>query len=170
MRSPIGREVSMVRCWIMRFSVKSLAGLLVIVAGGSGQEFRLEIRKVWDDQAVAGFEVPLAQPDRSPRHLSSRDYYALKVRPIYKTYPMYEPGKEPAGYLDWLKQQEPEIVFDPAKLKTKEDWIAAGKLVFEHEPLVSPLPPGGPFFKNPLLASKEGILPPFIPGNRYIIR
>jgi hypothetical protein len=68
----------------MRFSISSLAGLLVIVAGGSGQEFRPEIPKVWDDQAVAGFEVPLAQPDRSPQHLSSREYYALRVRPIYK--------------------------------------------------------------------------------------
>jgi hypothetical protein len=82
----------------MRINFKPLAGLLVIVAVGSGQDFRPEIQKVWDDVAVAGFEVPLAQRDRSPRHLSSREYYALKVRPIYKTYPMHDPGKEPAGY------------------------------------------------------------------------
>ena len=41
------------------------------------------------------------------------------VRPVYKTYPIYAPGKEPADYLEWLKQQEPEIVFDAAKLKTE---------------------------------------------------
>jgi len=154
----------------MRINFKLLAWLLVTVSVGSGQDFRPEIPTVWDDKAVAGFEVPLAQRDRSPRHLSSTEYYALKVRPIYKTYPMYESGKEPAGYIEWLKQQEPEVVFDPAKLKTKGDWIAAGKLVFEHEPRVFPLPAGGPFFKTPLPATKEGILPPFIPGNRYIIR
>src|SRR5664279_4516104 len=154
----------------MRFGVKVLAELLTLVAVGSGQEFRPEIPKVWDDAASAGFEVPLAKRDRSPRHLSSSEYYALKVRPIYKTYPMYEPGKEPAGYLEWLKQQEPEVVFDPAKLKTKEDWIAAGKLVFEAAARTLPAPPGGPFTKTPLPASKEGILPPFVTGNRYVIR
>jgi hypothetical protein len=58
---------------------------------------------------VAEFAVPLAQ----------------RVRPMYKTYPMYAPGKVPAGYLEWLRQQEPEIVFDPAKLKTKADWPPA---------------------------------------------
>jgi mono/diheme cytochrome c family protein len=155
---------------MMRISVKLLAGLLVIVALGRAQEFRPEIPKVWDDEAVAGFELPLAQRDRSPRHLSSSEYYALKVRPIYKTYPMYEPGKEPAGYIEWLKQQEPEIVFDPAKLKTKEDWIAAGKLVFESEVQLHPLPPGVPPVNGAIPASKEGILQPFRDFNRYIIR
>lgn len=143
---------------------------LLLVAAGWGQSFRPEIPRVWDDEAVERFELPLAQRDRSPRHMSAKEYYALQVRPIYKTYPMYEPGKEPAGYLDWLKEQEPEIVFDPAKLKTKEDWIAAGKLVFEHEPLLFPLPAKGAFFETPLPASREGILPHFVPGNRYIIR
>jgi hypothetical protein len=147
-----------------------LAAGLVVVLTASGQGFKPEIPKVWDEEAVERFELPLAQRDRSPKHMSSAEYYALKVRPIYKTYPMYEAGKEPAGYLEWLKQQEPEVVFDPAKLKTKEDWIAAGKLVFEHEPLVFPLPKNGVFFKTPLSASKDGELPPFIPGNRYIIR
>ncbi len=114
--------------------------------------------------------MPLAQRDRSPRHLSAEAYYALKVRPIYRTYPIYAPGREPAGYLEWLKQREPEVVFDPAKLKTKQDWIEAGKLVFEHEPLMVPLPEKGLFFPTPLPPSPEGVLPPFIPGNRYIIR
>lgn len=80
------------------------------------QTFRPEIPKFWDDEAVEKFELPLASPEHSPKHLSAKDYYALKVRPIFKTYPVYAPGREPAGYLDWLKQQEPEIIFDPAKL------------------------------------------------------
>lgn len=154
----------------MSLRVKSLVGLYMFVVVVSGQDFRPEIPKVWDDAAVAGFEVPLVNRDRSPRHLSSTEYYALKVRPIYKTYPMYEPGKEPAGYLEWLKQQEPEVVFDPAKLKTKADWIAAGKLVFESEVLLFPLPPQWPPARGVLPASKEGILPSFPDRSRYIIR
>ena len=44
---------------------------------------------------------------------------------------MYVPEREPAGYMDWLKQQEPEIAFDPATLRTEEDWSRAGVLVFD---------------------------------------
>lgn len=143
---------------------------LVFAALCIAQSFRPEIPKVWDDEAVHNFELPLAHRDRSPRHMSSAEYYALKVRPIYRTYPMYAPGREPAGYIESLKQKEPEIVFDPSKLKTKADWIAAGKLVFESEPLMFPLPEKGPFFTSPLPPDKDGVLPPFIPGNRYIIR
>jgi hypothetical protein len=145
-------------------------GLLLVTAAGRAQEFRPEIPKVWDDAAVARFEVPLAQADRSPKHMSSKEYYELKVRPVFKTYPMYEKGKEPAGYFEWLQQQEPEIVFDPAKLKTKHDWIAAGKLVFEDSPKIIPVPPGGLLVRTPFPNSKEGILPGFVAGNRYVIR
>ena len=55
----------------------------------------------------------------------------MRVRPIYKSYPIYHPSKEPPGYFDWLREREPEIVFDPSRLKSQADWISAGKLVFE---------------------------------------
>ena len=51
------------------------------------QEFRPEIPRAWDDKAVEGFEVPLAQRDRSPRHLTAGEYYKLKVRPILPLLP-----------------------------------------------------------------------------------
>ena len=145
----------------MKNRLELLVVLMAMGSAGSGQSFQPEIPKVWDEEAVERFEVQLAQKDRSPRHMSSKEYYALKVRPIYKTYPMYEPGKEPKGYIEWLKQQEPEIVFDPAKLKTKTDWIAAGKLVFEAEVKYFPLPPGWP---------PAGRILPFNDRARYIIR
>src|ERR1043165_9132438 len=90
----------------------------------------LQIPKTWNDKAVADLEVPLADPRYSPVHVSSDYYYRMPVRQIYKSYPIYAPGKEPPGYIEWLKQQEPEIAFDPAKLKTEQDWIKAGELVF----------------------------------------
>lgn len=135
-----------------------------------GQEFRPQIPKVWDDEAVERFEVPLVERSRSPRYMSSEEYYALKVRPVYRTYPVYAPGREPAGYREWLKQREPEIVFDAAKLRTKEDWIRAGKLVFESEPLLFPAPEKGEFFPSPLAPNKDGTLPSFLPGANYVIR
>jgi hypothetical protein len=85
----------------------------------------------WDREALAGLQVPLANAKYSPVHAAPDDYYRLPVRPVYKSYPIYAPDKEPSGYLEWLQQQEPQIVFDPATLKTPADWVAAGELVFD---------------------------------------
>jgi hypothetical protein len=67
----------------------------------------------------------------SPKQIPSDYYYRIPIRTIYKNYPVYVPGKEPAGYLEWLKQQDPQSAFDPAALKTQADWIRAGELVFD---------------------------------------
>src|SRR5215831_16766645 len=90
-----------------------------------------EIPKTWVDDEVAAFELPLAEADASPKHISSDYYYRMPVRPVYKTYPIYAPGKEPPDYLNKLRKIEPEITFDPAKLRTEKDWIKAGELVFD---------------------------------------
>jgi len=90
-----------------------------------------QIPKTWDDAVVAALEVPLVNRAYSPVHISSADYYRLPVRQVFKSYPIYAPGKEPSGYIDWLMQREPVIVFDPAKLKTEADWVRAGELVFD---------------------------------------
>ena len=143
--------------------------LLAIAAPATQQPaFHPDIPKAWDDKEVESMEVPLAQRDRSPRYMTSAEYYALKVRPIYRSYPVYDKGREPAGYLESLKQKDPEIIFDPAKLHTKEDWIAAGKLVFESDTFFFP-PPQQPAV-SPWPTSPEGIVPYYHPGNRYYVR
>ena len=145
-----------------------LCWLFLATTGGS-QTFHPDIPRAWDDREVAAFQVPLAQRDRSPQYLSSEEYYALKVRPIYRTYPVYAPGREPAGYMESLKQKEPEIVFDASKLRTKVDWIRAGELVFDSFPEIAPLPPGGlaPVFSGITVpATREGV----IPGFGYVVR
>ena len=53
------------------------------------------------------------------------------MRPIYKSYPVYAVGKRPPGCEAWLKEQEPETIFDVSKLRTEDDWIRAGEVVFE---------------------------------------
>ena len=58
----------------------------------SAQEFHPDIPRAWDDKAVEALEVPLAQRDRSPRYMSAEEYYKLKVRPIYRSYPLYCKG------------------------------------------------------------------------------
>src|SRR5262245_51709273 len=119
---------------IFPFALLALIVITNLIPVGRAQksnaDFTPTIPKTWDDEAVAALEVPLADPRYSPAQVSSDYYYRMPVRPIYKSYPIYAPGKEPPGYLDWLERQEPEIVFDAARLKTDADWILAGELVF----------------------------------------
>jgi hypothetical protein len=92
------------------------------------------IPKTWDEQALADLEVPLAEASRSPRHISAANYYNIPVRPIYKTYPKYHPDKEPRGYREWIRRQEPVVLWDDGphrpRLETEADWIKAGEIVF----------------------------------------
>ena len=110
-----------------------LRALMIVTAAGilHAQAWKPDIPKTWDDEAVHSLELPLAGLGKPATHVSSDYYYGIPIRKIYKTYPLESPGKEPAAYLEWLRQQEPEVVFDPAKLKTEADWIRAGQLVWE---------------------------------------
>ena len=82
--------------------------------------------------AAARLRAPLATPENTPKHVSRDYYYALPERVLYKSYPIYHPSREPAGYLDTLSDRSSRSVSSmPAKLKTETDWIAAGRDVFE---------------------------------------
>jgi hypothetical protein len=97
------------------------------------------IPKTWDLAALATLEVPLAEPTASPVPVSPDFYYAIPVRAIYKSYPVYAPGHEPPGYMNWLKQQEPEVIWGEdgkgqlhaPERKTDADWIRIGEIVFD---------------------------------------
>jgi hypothetical protein len=118
-----------------------LAAHLSAIAAGR-QQGTLPVAPVpvaWDRDALAELEVPLANAAYSPVKVDPDIYYRLPVRPVYKSYPIYAPGKEPAGYLEWLQQQEPQVVFDPTTLKTQAEWVAAGELVFDAPIRFAPL-------------------------------
>jgi hypothetical protein len=127
----------------MQTLVHKCIALYVLVAACCAQVFQPAVPRTWEDQAMATLEVPLANPIGSPKHLSAAYYYRIPVRPIYKSYPVYAPGHEPPGYMDWLKQQEPQAVWDDTghapPLKTEADWIKAGEIVFE-SPILIDLP------------------------------
>jgi len=130
------------------------------------------ISRVWDDKEMASLELPLAQAAASPRPISADYYYQIPVRPIYKSYPVYALGKEPAGYLDSLKQQEPEPAFDPSILRTGADWIKAGEVAFEapvfYDAVVKASHVQDPTWYEQIgvQVAKDGTLPYF----RYVIR
>jgi len=98
---------------------------------GQPPTFHAEIPRTWDQAALASIEVPNPNPRYSPVAVPAEYYYRCAVRPVYKTYPVYAPGREPTRYLEWLQNQEPQILFDPSQLHSQRDWIKAGQQVFD---------------------------------------
>jgi hypothetical protein len=130
------------------------------------------VPRAWDDADIPTLELPLADPAATPRHITADYYYRIPVRPIFKSYPVYAPGKEPRGYQDWLNEQEPQTVFDTSRLKTAEDWIRAGEIVFDapvfYNAVVKPPHVKDPrwYESNGVQVAKDGTLPYF----NYVIR
>src|SRR5215475_4606637 len=123
------------RAAVVVFLVFLALSICAVLNAGQAQKsennFSPVIPRTWDESALGTVELPLASTGVPPEHIPAEYYYRMPVRPIYKSYPIYAPGKEPRGYLERLKQLEPEIVFDPAKLKTNADRIKAGELAFD---------------------------------------
>src|SRR5262245_37154337 len=88
-------------------------GVIACFRSTSGQKLisRPAIPRAWDDEAMKQVELPLANRTASPKHVTSDYYYRMPVRPIYRSYPIYYPGREPAGYFSSLQEKRPEIIF-----------------------------------------------------------
>lgn len=160
---------------ILTFAFLSFGGTPSYLQPPYDPPANLNIPRTYDDEAIASVELPLARADASPVQLRSDYYYAIGIRPVYKSYPIYAPGREPAGYLDKLKQQEPEVVFDLSKLKTEDDWIKAGELVFEAPSAFGHILGIGDdlYVRDP--AWQREVAPPLLangvmPGMQYVIR
>jgi mono/diheme cytochrome c family protein len=86
--------------------------------------------KVWDDKALADWATPVAGLNVRPGHFSEKDYYAATPAEWVRTYPVYFPGREPAGYWDMIRAQKPVPLITPGP-RNQADWLAAGKRVFD---------------------------------------
>ncbi len=62
--------------------------------------------------------------------MAAKDYYAMAVENV-RTYPVYFPGREPAGYWEMLQHVAPQPLIDTNTLTTDAEWIEAGKRVFD---------------------------------------
>jgi hypothetical protein len=86
--------------------------------------------KIWDEKELANWATPVAGLGVRPGHYSEAEYYAAPIVNL-RTYPVYHPKFEPSGYREWIKSQGPQRLIEPEKLKTRTDWIEAGRQVFE---------------------------------------
>ena len=92
----------------MRLRSPKAAACVLLTATAFAQERRGPvIPKTWDEKALAEWATPLAGLNARPTHISSEVYYALPVDNL-KTYPVYLPGKEPAGYWEFLNKVGPK--------------------------------------------------------------
>src|SRR3954463_13783408 len=101
-----------------------------VSAQQKGQPFRPVIPKTWDEKALADWATPVAGLNVRPGHFSEEEYYRAPIDNL-RTYPVYYPGREPAGYWEMLQKVGPKLLIEPETFKTDADWIRAGKRVFE---------------------------------------
>jgi mono/diheme cytochrome c family protein len=65
-----------------------------------------------------------------PGHHPEREYYAAPEAEWVRTYPVYFPGREPAGYWETLRAMRPEPLV-AAGARSDAAWIGTGRRVFE---------------------------------------
>src|SRR5262245_48357420 len=102
--------------------------LIVTVLAVWSSAVAQKVPKTWDEAALADWATPVAGLNLRPGHLREKDYYALPVENL-RTYPVYYPGPEPAGYWDMLLKNGPKPLIEPARLRTQADWIKKVALV-----------------------------------------
>jgi hypothetical protein len=148
-----------------------IAGIIIMLASSFAIS-KNPIPVTWLLSEIKRFHLTPPDSNVSVIYASEEYYNALPEHIIYKSYPVYIREQAPSNYLDSLRQLEPEIAFDLKKIKTQEDWIKAGELVFNW-PVASyrkiedkvPHLSSVAFNNNRGKYSKEGIYP----ANRYII-
>lgn len=84
----------------------------------------------WDLTRIKQFHLPPPNTTVQVRYAPKEYYDSLQAHVITTTYPVYYREFERPGYLDSLRSLTPVVEFDHTKLKTQDDWIKAGELVF----------------------------------------
>ena len=92
----------------LRRALFAVAAAAIVVSVGAASQPAVSIPEFWSEELLHDYELPLATPENSPKHVSRDYYYALPERVLYKSYPIYHPSQEPPGYLDKLRTLEPE--------------------------------------------------------------
>lgn len=103
---------------------------LAIASAQSGER-RIEPPRIWNDRDLAEWATPVAGLNVRPGHYSEKEYYSAPVGEYVRTYPVYFPGREPAGYWEMIRDKTPEPLIRPGA-RTSTEWVQEGRRVF-HE-------------------------------------
>lgn len=113
----------------MNWSARPTYLILMTLGLGVIVKTQAHAPRIWDDRSLADWATPVAALKVRPSHYTSAEYYAAPADNL-RTYPVYLPGKEPAGYWEALQKRKPEPVVDASKIRTTQDWIDAGARAF----------------------------------------
>ena len=105
-----------------------ILGLVGVAAQSSGPT--VQAPRFWNDRELADWATPIAALNVRPGHFSEREYYAAPNAEWLRTYPVFLPEREPAGYWDMLRTRKPEPLIGPGA-RTDAEWISSGRRVFE---------------------------------------
>jgi hypothetical protein len=86
--------------------------------------------RLWTDETLAGWALPIAGVKAVPKYHTEAEYYAAPLDEV-RTYPVYIKSREPEEYRDWIRKQGPQPLIELAKLTSEADWIAGGREVFD---------------------------------------
>src|SRR6266540_3409664 len=101
-------------------------GLLAVFSAALPAQAPTTAPRIWDDAALEDWATPVATLNLRPAHYSSAEYYSVPGDNL-RTYPVYHPDSEPRGYWEELQKRKPEPLVDVSRIRTREDWIAAGE-------------------------------------------
>ena len=128
MSLPSGLLVAMMSIRFRVVALLTLIGLVGLAAQSTGP--KPQAPRFWNDRELAEWATPIAALDVRPSHFSEREYYAAPAAEWVRTYPVYFPGREPAGYWEMLRARKPEPLI-ALGARTEAEWIDSGRRVFE---------------------------------------
>ncbi|HEV3331302.1 MAG TPA: hypothetical protein VG096_09995 [Bryobacteraceae bacterium] len=85
--------------------------------------------RFWNDRDLAEWAMPVAGLNVRPGHYTEQQYYSAPAGEFVRTYPVYFPGREPAGYWDMLRNAKPEPLITPGP-RSMVDWVKEGRHIF----------------------------------------
>lgn len=107
-----------------------LLSLVMLAAAHLAAQQTLKPPVTWDEAALREWATPIAGLNVRPGHFSTEDYHRAPVDNL-RTYPVYYPGREPAGYWEMLQSVGPKPLIEASTVMSDADWIRAGQRVFD---------------------------------------
>src|SRR4051794_21262090 len=149
------------------------SGFMKLILWFAFAVYAADVPRVWNSREVESLQLPVPNRGFARSHIPEAEYYRVPERSIYKSYPVYAPGREPEGYQEWLKTREAEIAFDSTKLHSREEWNGAGEVVFNWPLSLSPMFFSAQDLRDPeflrstgMPVAKDGT----IPFTRWVVR
>jgi mono/diheme cytochrome c family protein len=88
------------------------------------------VPRTWDDAALEDWATPVAGLNLRPAHFTAAEYYRAPADNL-RSYPVYYPGREPAGYWDRLQAVGPQPLIETKPRSSDAEWANDGRRVFE---------------------------------------